>query len=184
MAAQRKVFSTLVHVHCKYHPARKRMPAMAENGSTKRRRAQRRAEVAARQERLRKRNADQLAAQETEQRSDRDVERRVKTALKAYAKADVSIRAVEQNRDERAANLVQQIKLAREVAQRKIDQLRQQQAMAVWQIRDAGRTVDQIAELLELPLPEAHRLLATGPPTARSNAAATTGHDPRGVDPC
>jgi hypothetical protein len=157
---------------------------MGENGNTKRRRARRRTEVTTRLERLHKRNADQLATQETEQRRDREAERRVKTALKAYAKADVSIRTVEQDRDEKAANLVQQIKLAREVAQRKIEQLRQQQAMAVWQISDAGRTPDQIAELLELPLKEAHRLLGTGPPTARPDAAAATGHDPRGVDAC
>ena len=157
---------------------------MGENNSTRRRRARRPTEVAARLQRLRKRNADQLATQEAERQGDREAERRVRTALKAYAKADVSIRAVERHRDEKAANLVQQIKLAREVAQRKIDQLRQQQAMAVWQIRDAGRTVDQIAELLELPLQEARRLLDTGSPTAKSETAAATGHHPRGVNAC
>lgn len=157
---------------------------MGNNGSTKRRRARRPTEVAARLERLRKRNADQLAAHQADQRGDREAERRVKTALKAYAKAHVSIRAVERNRDDKAAHLVQQIKLAREVAQRKIDQLRQQQTMAVWQISHAGRTADQIAELLELPLQEAHRLLGTGSPTAKSETAAARSHDPRGVNAC
>jgi hypothetical protein len=157
---------------------------MGENGSTKRRRARRPTEVAARLQRLRKRNADQLAAQQAEQRGDHEAERRAKTALKAYAKADVSIRAVEQDRDDKAAHLVQQIKLVREVAQRKIEQLRQQQTMAVWQLSDAGRTADQIAELLELPLTEARRLLGTGSPMARSDAAAVTGHGPHSVDAC
>jgi hypothetical protein len=157
---------------------------MGENGSTKRRRVRRSTEVAVRLERLRKRNADQLAAQQAEQRGDREAERRVKAALKAYAKADVSIRAVEQDRDDKAAHLVQQIKLAREVAQRKLEQLRQQQTMAVWQISDAGRTADQIAELLELPLHDARRLLGTSSPTASADAAAPTGHSPRGVNAC
>jgi hypothetical protein len=141
---------------------------MVEDDATKRRRARRPTEVAARLERLRQRNADQLEAQ-------REAERRIETALKAYVDADVSISAVARARDEKVAGLERQIEQAREVAQDRIEQIRAQQALAVWQLNGAGRTVEQIAELLEMPQKETRRLLSVGRSVAESDPAAAPG---------
>jgi transcription initiation factor TFIIIB Brf1 subunit/transcription initiation factor TFIIB len=130
---------------------------------TQRRRARRPTEAAARLDRLRKRNADQLEAQ-------REAERRVESALQAYVDADISISAVEQTRDEKVSGLERQIELARTSAQEEIEQIRARQAMAVWQINDAGRTLEQITELLELPEKEARRLLRVGRATANTDS--------------
>lgn len=50
-------------------------------------------------------------------------------------------------------------------------------AQLVWQIGDAGRTTEQMAELLELPLKEARRLLGVGLTTANWDAAIAIDHD-------
>ncbi|HEY6424997.1 MAG TPA: hypothetical protein VIY28_17500 [Pseudonocardiaceae bacterium] len=128
---------------------------MTEAGTTKRRRARRPAEAAERLERLRKRNADQLVAQ-------RDAERRVEAALQAYVDADVSTSAVERDRDEKVLALERQIEQAREAARVKVEQARAQQAVAVCQLNAAGRTVEQIAELLEVTPQGVQRLLSAG----------------------
>jgi nuclear transport factor 2 (NTF2) superfamily protein len=155
------------------------MPVVAKNEDTKPASGTALTEVATRLTQLRNRNTDQLTAQRhAKRRVDREAERRVKTALKAYATAEVAIRAVERGRDDKAASLVQQIKRTREAAQVKIEQLRQQQVMAMWQLSDAGRTAEQIAELLELPLTETHRLLGAGHTTVPSDAATTADHEP------
>lgn len=141
---------------------------MPEKETTTRRRARRPTEAAARLERLRQRNADQLEAQ-------REAERRIETALKSYVDADVSISAIEHDRDDKITNLERQIEQARVAAQVKIEEIRAQQAMAVWHISDAGRTVEQIAELLEVPHKEARRLLYTGRTAANPGVVITTG---------
>ncbi|MGH3936496.1 MAG: hypothetical protein ACRDS1_16215 [Pseudonocardiaceae bacterium] len=147
---------------------------MTEGHTTKRRRARRPSEAAARLERLRKRNADQLETQ-------REAERRIETALQSYVDADVTISAVERDRDDKVASLEQQIEQARTAAQVEIEQIRAHQAMSVWHISDAGRTVEQIAELLELPQKEARQLLRVGRATADSDTAAMT--DPTNKPP-
>lgn len=158
---------------------RKGMPVVAHNEDTNRNQTRRLAEVATRLTQLRNRNANQLAEQRhATRRVDRETERRVKTALKAYAKAEVAIRVVERDRDDKAASLVQQIKQTREAAQVKIAQLRQQQVMAMRQLSDAGRTAEQIAELVEIPLTETRRLLGAGHPTVNLDAATTVGDQP------
>lgn len=128
---------------------------MAEDGSTKRSRARRPTEAAARLQRLRTRNANQLEAQ-------REAERQIEAALKVYVDADVSISVVERARDEKVTGLERQIEQAREAAQERIEQIQAQQAVAVWQLNAAGRTVEQIAELLEVSQKEARRLLSAG----------------------
>ncbi|MGH3777045.1 MAG: hypothetical protein ACRDRR_15175 [Pseudonocardiaceae bacterium] len=142
---------------------------MAEGDTTKRRRARRPTEAAARLERLRRRNAAQLEAQ-------REAERRIETALKAYVDADVSISTVERDRDEKVTILEQQIEQAREAARVKVEQIRAQQAVAVWQLNTAGRTVEQIAELLEMSQKEARRLLSAGRTAEESDTDATPGN--------
>lgn len=141
---------------------------MVEDGTTKRRRARRPTEAAARLERLRKRNADQLESQ-------REAERRIEAALKVYVDADVSISAVERARDEKVAGLQRQIEQAREAAQERIEEIRAQQAVAVWQLNAAGRTVEQIAELLEVSQKEARRLLSAGRTAAELDPVAAQG---------
>lgn len=138
---------------------------MVEDGTTKRRRARLPTEAAARLQRLRKRNADQLEAQ-------REAERRIEAALKVYVDADVSISTVERARDEKVAGLEQQIEQAREAAQERIEQIRAQQAVAVWQLNAAGRTVEQIAELLEVSQKDTRRLLSAGRKAADLDAVA------------
>ena len=134
---------------------------MTEDRSAgKRRRARRPTEATARLDRLRKRNADQLEAQ-------REAERRVEAALKDYVDADVSISVVEQERDEEVSDLERQIEQVRETAQRKVEQVRAAQAAAVWQLNSAGRTVEQIADLLELSQKEARRLVSAGRTAAK-----------------
>lgn len=130
---------------------------MSEDRTTvaKRRRARRPTEAAARLDRLRQRNAAQLETQ-------REAERRVETALQAYVDADVSIGAVERARDDKVAGLEREIEQARAAAQLEIEQIRAQQAVAAWQINEAGRTAEQISELLELPQKETRQLLRLG----------------------
>lgn len=143
---------------------------MTEGRTTTRRRARRSTESTARLERMRQRNADQLEAQ-------REAERRIETALQAYVDAEVSISALERDRDDKVAALEQLIEQACAAAQVEIDQVRTQQAMAVWHIRDAGRTVQQIAELVELPQTEVRRLVRIVSPAVNSDNIAVT--DPR-----
>lgn len=138
-------------------------------GTTKRLRARRPTEAAARLERLRQRNAGQLEAQ-------REAERRIEAALKAYVDADVSISAVERDRDEKVAALERQIEQALETARVKVEQIQSQQAVAVWQLNAAGRTVEQIAELLEVPQKDARRLLSAGRTAAESDSVAAPGN--------
>jgi hypothetical protein len=137
---------------------------------TKRQRARRPTEATARLDRLRKRNADQLEAQ-------REAERRVEAALNDYVDADVSISAIEQACEEKIRALKRLIEQARTAAQAEVEHIRARQAMAVWQISDAGRTVGQIVELLELPEKEARRLVRVGRPTTNTNTNAVASGD-------
>lgn len=138
---------------------------MMTEGTATRRRARRPTEAATRLERLRQRNAHQLETQ-------REAERRIEEALKAYVDADVSISALEHDRDEKIAAWEQQIEHARETARVKVERIRARQALAVCQLNTAGRTVEQIAELLEVPQKEARRLLSAGRTAAESDPPA------------
>jgi hypothetical protein len=113
------------------------------------RRARRRTEATVRPDRPRQHNLDYPQAQ-------RDAQRRIDTLLHAYV-------ALEQR--------IEQIHTA---AQNDINQIRQQQAIAVWQISHTGRTVQQISKLLEIPQADTGQLLSTG----RTAAAHTTDDRP------
>jgi hypothetical protein len=102
-----------------------------------RRRARRPTEAAVRLDRPRKLNVDYLQAQ-------RDAERRIETALHAYAA------------------LERQIEQIHAAAQHDINQILQQQALAVRQISHTGRTVQQISELLGIPQADTWQLLSAG----------------------
>jgi hypothetical protein len=99
--------------------------------------ARRPTEAALRLDRPRTRNVDHLQAQ-------RDAQRRIETAVQAYVAGE------------------QQIEQIRAAAQNHITQIRQQQAIAVWHISHAGRTVQQISELLEIAQKDTQRLLSAG----------------------
>jgi hypothetical protein len=105
--------------------------------AAKRRPARRPTEAAVRLDRPRKRNVDHLQAQ-------RNAERRIETALQAYV------------------TLEQQVEQIRAAAQNHIKLIRQQQAIAVWHMSHADRTVQQISELLEIPQKDTRRLLSAG----------------------
>jgi hypothetical protein len=85
-----------------------------------RRRIRRPPEAAVRLDRPHQRNVNYLQAQQ-------DAERRIETARRAYVA------------------LEQQIEQIHAAAQNDINQIRQQQAIAVWQISHTGRTVAQIS---------------------------------------
>lgn len=116
--------------------------------AAQRRRTRRPTEAAGRLDRSRRRNVDYLQAQ-------RDAGGRIEAALHAYVA------------------LEQQIEQVRAAAQNDIKQIRQQQAIAVWQMSHVGRTVRQIAELLEIPHKDIRRLLSAG----RTAAAHQPPHD-------
>jgi hypothetical protein len=102
-----------------------------------RRRIRRPTEAAVRLDRSRMRNVNYLPAQ-------RDAQRRIHTALHAYVA------------------LEQQIEQVRAAAQHDINRIRQQQAIAVWQMSRTGCTVQQISELLELSQADTWQLLSVG----------------------
>ena len=99
--------------------------------------ARRPTEAAASLDRLRQRNVDYLRPQP-------DAQRRIDTALHAYVA------------------LEQQIEQIHTAARNDINQIRQQQAIAVWQMSQTGRTVQQIAELLDIPQADTWQLLSAG----------------------
>src|SRR5436305_978772 len=114
-----------------------------------RRRLRRPTEAAVRLDRPRQRTVDDLRAQP-------DAERRIETARRAYVA------------------LEQQIEQIHAAAQNDINQIRQQQAIAMWQMSLAGRTVAQISELLEIPQADTWQLLSAG----RTAAAHATDDRP------
>jgi hypothetical protein len=112
--------------------------------------ARRPSEAAVRLDRPRQRTVGYLQGQH-------DAERRIDTARRAYVA------------------LAQQIEQIRAAAQNDINQIRQQQAIAVWQLSRTGCTVAQISELLEIPLADTWQLLSA------ERAAAAHATDDRAV---
>lgn len=83
-------------------------------------------------------------ATSTTSRHSETLQRRIETALHAYVA------------------LEQRIEQVRAAAEHDINRIRQQQAIAVWQMSRAGRTVPQISELLEISQADAWQLLSAG----------------------
>lgn len=111
--------------------------------------ARRPTEAVVRPDRPRQRNVDYPQAQ-------RDAQRRIDTALHTYVA------------------LEQQIKQIHTAAQNDINQIRQQRANVVRHISHTGRTVQQIAELLDIPQADTWQLLSAG----RTAAAHATDDRP------
>jgi len=102
-----------------------------------RRRIRQPTEAVGRLDRPRPRNVDYLQGQH-------DADRRIETVRRAYV------------------TLEQQIEQIQAAAQNGINQIRRQQAIAVWQLSHTGRTVAQISELLAIPQADAWQLLSAG----------------------
>ena len=91
-------------------------------------------------------------ATSTTSRYSETLKRRIETALHAYL------------------TLEQRLVQVRAAAEHDINRIRQQQAIAVWQMSRAGRTVQQISELLKIYQADTWQLLSAG----RSAAAHAT----------
>jgi hypothetical protein len=129
-----------------------------------------------------KRDSEALrAARERHQKqraAERDAEKRVDAGLRDYVKATERVAAAEAavegkvaELENRKAELDRRITETREGLVSKTAGLRGQQAAAVLSIHEAGRTVEQIAELLDVPRKRTRALL---------NEARTTGGDTAG----
>ncbi|MEY8042630.1 hypothetical protein AB8O55_24760 [Saccharopolyspora cebuensis] len=129
---------------------------MVESTSTRGRRPRRSTRISQQLERARQRNADQLAAQ-------REREQRVDDALAEFVDAGEHIATEETTCEEKVAALQRRIDQTRAASREKVAGEHARQARAALAIHEAGRTVEQVAELLELRSEkEARRLIAAG----------------------
>ncbi|SFE22140.1 hypothetical protein SAMN04487819_109198 [Actinopolyspora alba] len=136
---------------------------MTESSTGKARR--RSSRVSQQLERARQRNAEQLAEQ-------RAREQRVEAALRQYVEAGETIAAEHARCEEKVAVYQRKIDKLRADSQEKVADQHTRQAQAALSLHEGGgRTVEQVAELLELDSEkQARRLIATG----REAVAPTT----------
>lgn len=114
---------------------------------------------------LRRRNAEQLAQA-------RERERRVDDALRDYAAAATRIASAEQAHDAKARRLRERIDALAASHAEAVEQDVAAQALAVRQIYDSGRTVRDLAELLDLSQRAVGRLLETSRDVEQSGDAS------------
>jgi hypothetical protein len=128
---------------------------MAETNQAGIRRARRSTEASRRLARARARNAAQLAEH-------RDAEKRVDAALREYLATSEKIADAEQKLADKLAEQDRvRLRLA-EQTERKVAAERHQQARAALTIHESGRTVEQVADLLEVSVKVARALIAAG----------------------
>ena len=138
---------------------------MAES-STRGRRPRRSTRISQRLERARQRNADQLAEQKRR-------EQRVEDALREFIEAGEAIATEDAACEEKVAVLQRKIDALRAESQERVTGEHTRQGRAALAIHEAGRTVEQVADLLELRSEkEARRMIAAG------RAAAEAGSGP------
>lgn len=144
---------------------------MAEQ-KVRRGRARRSTEVSRRLEQARRRNTAQLAEQ-------REWEKRVEGALEVYVSAEERIVESRGECLTRVAALEDEIARLRATADEEELRERAAQARAALTIHEAKRTVEQVAELLDVSVKEARRLIAAGrdgvPPGPVSRGARQPG---------
>lgn len=139
---------------------------MAESTSTRGRRPRRSTRISQRLERARQRNADQLAEQKQR-------EQRVEDGLREFIEAGEAIAAEDAACEEKVAALQRKIDALRAESRERVSSAHTRQAQAALAIHEAGRTVEQVADLLELRSEkEARRMIAAG------RAAAEAGSGP------
>ncbi|WP_460959123.1 hypothetical protein [Parasphingorhabdus pacifica] len=146
---------------------------MTESTTTRGKRPRRSTRISQRLERVRQRNADQLAEQ-------RAREERVETALGEFVEAGDAIATEEHACEEKVATYQRKIDELRSETQQKVADQHARQAQAALAIHEAGRTVDQVAELLELRSEkEARRLIAAGREAADPDTSSESPVQPR-----
>lgn len=128
---------------------------MTETKTTPKKRARRSTLASRKLEAARQRLANQLA-------EERDREERIRQALRSFMDAGQKIAATEEACEEKVAELERRIERLREKAQEKVAGAHTEQARAALAMHEAGRTVEQVAELLEVSQKEARRLIAAG----------------------
>ncbi len=140
---------------------------MTESTTSHSRRGRRSTRISQQLERARQRNADQLAEQ-------RAREQRVEGALAAFVEAGDAIAIEEASCEDKVAAYQRKIDELRAETQTKITDKHTRQALAALAIHEAGRTVDQVADLLELRSEkEARRLIAAGRAAPEQEASGT-----------
>ncbi|MBQ0927555.1 hypothetical protein [Saccharopolyspora endophytica] len=157
---------------------------MAES-STRGRRPRRSTRISQRLERARQRNADQLAEQ-------RWREQRVEDALREFIEAGEAIAAEDAACEAKVAALQRKIDALCAESRERVTGEHTRQAQAALAIHEAGRTVEQVGELLELRSEkEARRLITAGRTAAEAGSgpaqerdtvpAKSSGHRPTGA---
>lgn len=128
---------------------------MTELETTPRKRARRSTATSRKLEEARRRLARQLA-------EERGREERIKRALREFMTAGEKIAAAEKACEEKVTELQNRIKRLRDQAAEKVVGAHTQQARAALTMHEAGRTVEQVADLLAVSEKKARQLIATG----------------------
>ncbi|WP_034271040.1 hypothetical protein [Haloechinothrix halophila] len=141
---------------------------MTETKTSPKKRARRSTLASRKLEAARQRLANQLA-------EERDREERIKQALRSFMDAGQKIAAAEEACEEKVAELEKRIERLREKAQENVAGAHTEQTCAALTMHEAGRTMEQVAELLEVSQKEARRLIAAG----REASAEPGGSSPK-----
>jgi hypothetical protein len=151
---------------------------MGESKTTTKKRARRSTQVSRNLEEARQRLANQLA-------EEREREERIKQALRGYMAAGEKIAGAELACEEKVAELEKRIARLREQSREKVAGAHTEQARAALTMHEAGRTVEQVAELVMASQKEARRLIAAGrdADTGKGEEAAGTATQPKEVSP-
>jgi hypothetical protein len=128
---------------------------MTESKTTQRKRARRSTAASRKLEEARRRLASQLA-------EEREREERIKQALREFMAAGERIAVAEEVCEEKVAVLQNRIRRLREQEREKVAGAHGQQARAALMMHEAGRTVEQVADLLALSEKKARLLIAAG----------------------
>lgn len=124
-------------------------------------------------ERARERNNRQLVVL-------REREQRVELALREYVAATEQVAAVEHSFEDRLSRLAAKMDEVRAERDSRLGDTRDARARAVFAIHDAGRTVKQVADLLELSEKAARQLIGQGRTVASAETGGGRGPSPRG----
>lgn len=140
---------------------------MAESSTTGKR-VRRSTKTSERLQRARERQNEQLAEQKAR-------EKRVRDAMRAFIDADEQRAEVEEAGQAKVADLERKIEEVNAETAAKVAGVRASQERSVWEMSQAGRTAEQIAELLELSVKETRRLLTAGRKAAKGDDSGSAG---------
>jgi len=145
---------------------------MGASASSSGKQVRRSTEASRRLEQARRRNTLQLAEQ-------REREERVDGALLTYVGAGEKLDAAERECEEMVAEYERKIEQLYADMRVRVSGEQAEQACAALVIHEAGRTVQQVADLLEVSVKEARRLIAAG----RESQASDGSGSPEGSTP-